>query len=231
MTAEILSITRFAGHRFGWAAWRFSVLAALALVCFHSGCVERQPTGGGLGIGQPLAQLSLKPLTGDARPVELSDLKGKVVLLDFWGTWCPPCIEEFPHIAFIAAKYKHRRDFVCLPVSCGGDSEKYDELRSGTVEFLQSYKLDLPTYWDPGEYSRAGVAMAAEFTGYPTTLVLDRQGIIRGFFVGYARGEEREIEKCVADQLDKAEPPDAKSGREPRAPLSSPPKKGTGTER
>jgi thiol-disulfide isomerase/thioredoxin len=179
----------------------------LTLLSALSGCGDNYSGTSGPGIGQPIPQLSLKPLTGDSKPIELSSLAGRVVLIDFWGTWCPPCAEELPHVAAIAAKYDGRADFLCLPVSCGGGAEKHDDLRDETIAFLQGYKLDLATYWDPGTYTRFGVEMAAGFSGYPTTIVLDRHGIIRGLWVGYRRGDERQIERCVAEQLDKPEPP------------------------
>jgi hypothetical protein len=59
--------------------------------------------------------------------------------------------------------------------------------------------------------------MAAGFSGYPTTIVLDRHGIIRGLWVGYRRGDERQIEKCVAEQLHKPElPPGHAQGGHPQ---------------
>jgi thiol-disulfide isomerase/thioredoxin len=194
-------------HRFVAAALRWITVAALALLAIQIGCSEPDSGTHSPGIGHQLPQLRLEPLTGDSKPIDLKDLTGHVVLLDFWGTWCPPCQDEFPHIAAIAAKYRDRSDFLCLPVSCDGEAEKHDELRNETGAFLQSYKLDLATYWDPGSYSRLGIDMVAEFSAYPTTIVLDRHGVIRGFWIGYSRGDEREIEKCVIQWLDKPDSP------------------------
>jgi thiol-disulfide isomerase/thioredoxin len=152
-------------------------------------------------VGKRLPNLDLKPLTGGGKPIALGDLEGRVTLIDFWGTWCPPCRDEFPHIAALAARYANRPDFQALPVSCGGGEEDYTVLAEQTKAFLDSYKIDLPTYKDPGEYSRRAVDMVAGFRGYPTTLVLDRQGIIRGLWFGYRAGYEQQIEKLVAELL------------------------------
>ena len=63
------------------------------------------------GIGVPLAELRLQPLSGDGPPVSLADLRGSVVLLNFWGTWCPPCLRELPHIATNLQEPPGRRRF------------------------------------------------------------------------------------------------------------------------
>ena len=162
------------------------------------------------GVGRKLPQLRLLPLTGDGRPVEMADLAGRVVLIDFWGTWCPPCRAEFPHIAALGVRFRGQADFMLLPVSCGDagpKSESIDALRPATEEFLAEHKLDLPTYADAGGYTRLGIDKVASFEAYPTTIVLDRQGVIRGFWVGYEPGVERKIERLIGELL--AKPRDA----------------------
>jgi thiol-disulfide isomerase/thioredoxin len=184
-------------------AWLVFIAAAIAV-----GVVFETPGGEAMGIRHPavgrrLPHLELKPLTGDAKAVTLADLDRKVTLIDYWGTWCPPCAEEFPHIATLAAKYRDRPDFSVLAVSCGGGSaERFDEIAVETEAFLKNLKIDMPTYKDPGGFSRRGVDMVAGFVGYPTTIVLDRQGVIRGMWVGYQQGYERQIEKLVGELLD-----------------------------
>jgi thiol-disulfide isomerase/thioredoxin len=185
------------------AAWLVFFAAAIAV-----GIVFEMSGGEEMGVRHPavghrLPHLELKPLTGNGKAVTLADLDGKVTLIDYWGTWCPPCAEEFPHIATLAAKYRDRPDFSVLAVSCGGRSaERFDEIAVETEAFLQSFKIDMPTYKDPGGFSRRGVDMVAGFAGYPTTIVLDRQGVIRGMWVGYRQGYERQIEKLVGELLE-----------------------------
>jgi len=160
-------------------------------------------------VGRRLPQLELKPLTGDGRPISLVDLAGRVSLIDFWGTWCPPCAEELPHIAALAAKYASQADFQVLAVSCASDNRNEDlaQISEQTNAFLHNFKINLPTYADPGSVSRRGVDLVAEFVGYPTTIILDRRGVIRGMWVGYRPGYERQIEKVVADLLDEPKQP------------------------
>ncbi len=81
------------------------------------------------GVGKPLPRLELVGLTGGAEPVTLADLRGKVTLVNFWGTWCPPCRDELPHIAAIYHKYRDRDDVRVLAVSCGRGLEDVAQLR------------------------------------------------------------------------------------------------------
>jgi thiol-disulfide isomerase/thioredoxin len=154
-------------------------------------------------VGLPLGQLKLQPLSGDAPPVSLSSLRGAVVLLNFWGTWCPPCREELPHIAEIFQRRRGDTDFKLLAVSCGnrGTDSDLDALRRDTVALLKKMDLALPTYADQDEVTREAVDRVAGFEGYPTTLVLDRQGIIRGIWVGYEAGAEKEMDDLIGRLL------------------------------
>ncbi|NIL98561.1 MAG: redoxin domain-containing protein, partial [Planctomycetales bacterium] len=70
-------------------------------------------------VGARLPTLQLRALTTGWGDVQLSDLRGNVVLLNFWGTWCGPCRQELPHLADIYARFGTRKDFRLLAVSCG----------------------------------------------------------------------------------------------------------------
>jgi thiol-disulfide isomerase/thioredoxin len=141
-------------------------------------------------VGQRLAVVDLQPLTGDASPVTTNDLQGKVTLLNVWGTWCPPCAFEFPYLAAIWQKFNDNKEFQYLSVSCRHDGEEVanlEELRDETAAFLASQRVDHPTYYDPGystphpgDSTRESLELVGAFTGYPTTVVFDRDGIIRG---------------------------------------------------
>lgn len=158
-------------------------------------------------VGHSLPDLRLEPLTGDGRPVRLNDLTGKVVLLDFWGPWCGPCRAELPHIAALADKYRNRADFKLLAVSCGEGGDDGPSLRHDTETFLQDGNLEIATYSDTEGYTRREASMVGGFEGaFPTTLVLDRQGVIRGKWLGYEPGVERRIGELVAKLLAESPP-------------------------
>jgi len=181
------------------------VLGLFALVVWRYSLMNPNLEGAGEGhpaVGKTLSTIALEPLTGSAGPVRAEDLQGKVVLLNFWGTWCPPCRQEFPHLTALAERYGNRPEFRFLSVSCGaGPSEDAAELRSETEAFLEKQGADLATYHDPGAVTRKSVDAAAGFQGYPTTVLLDGSGVIRGMWVGYYPGVEKEIDRAVAKLL------------------------------
>ncbi|MEK6247196.1 MAG: TlpA family protein disulfide reductase [Planctomycetales bacterium] len=159
------------------------------------------------GVGQTLAQLQLQGL-GGVPSVALRDLKGSVVLVNFWGTWCPPCVEELPHIVALETAFRDRSDFRLLAVSCGGSSsENLGELESTTRQFLQERKMGMPVYADIGGLTRAAVGAAIDgslgLPGYPTTILLDKQSIIQAVWIGYRFGSEnqmrQQIERLLAE--------------------------------
>lgn len=143
----------------------------------------------------------MQPLTGDAPAVSLAGLRGSVVLLNFWGPWCGPCREELPLIAEIYRRHRDDADFKLLAVSCGqgGGDNDLAPLRRETEALLKKMDIALPTYADPGEVTRDVVDDVAGFEGFPTTLLLDRQGVIRGIWLGPA--PEKEVEELIAGLL------------------------------
>ncbi len=157
-------------------------------------------------VGSSLAQVDLQPLTGQGKPVALADLSGKVTLINFWGTWCPPCRAEFPHLVSIYDEFRARSDFRFLSVSSGtGLTEPeadVNSLRQETLAFLYQSRADLPTYTDADGRTRQAIDKVGGFVGYPTTLVLDRRSMIRGTWIGYEPGVERQIRDLVVKLLE-----------------------------
>jgi thiol-disulfide isomerase/thioredoxin len=188
--------------------WTWTSLAVLAAIVFvYLALVGPGRTSHGTqgpAIGRKLPYLELQPLTGDSQWTSLRDLAGHVTVVNYWGTWCSPCRLEFPHIVELASKFADRGDFKLLAVSCGeGSDAELDELADETQTFLKSKNGTLPTYADQHAASRRELArfLGLEF-GYPTTLVLDRQGIIRGLWEGYTSGSEVEMSDLVQQLLD-----------------------------
>jgi cytochrome c biogenesis protein CcmG, thiol:disulfide interchange protein DsbE len=198
----------------GKASRRWAVLAIIAaVVLVYLVLVERrrEPSSGteGPAIGRRLEFLALEPLTGESQVVSLGDLEGHVTLVNFWGTWCPPCRREFPHIVELAAEFAQQSDFRLYAVSCPAQGEDdLEALRQDTRAFLEAAKANLPTYADPSAASRRALGLLLEdgqFPGYPTTLLVDRRGTIRGMWVGYENGAERSMASLIEQALhDKA---------------------------
>lgn len=154
-------------------------------------------------VGEPLPLLELAPLTGEAEPVSLRDLHGKVTLINFWGFWCPPCVEEFPHLAAVWQKLRGEPDFLYLSVaSLGGDDvQDVEDLREGTETFLQRQRVDHLTYRDAGFATRSALELMLIFRGYPTTIVLDRRAVIRGVWTGYDPEDAAQMERLLLELL------------------------------
>ncbi len=154
--------------------------------------------------GKRLPRFPLQPLLGGGTPLELDDLAGQVVLVNFWGPWCPPCRLELPHLIELAEKLADHDDFRFLPVSCGTSvPEDLDQLRDDTRAFLQEIeKADITVYADPNFDARQAFDAVEEFQGYPTTFIMDRQGTIRSVWVGYGPDVIRQVERQVKQLLD-----------------------------
>ncbi|HEX3869141.1 MAG TPA: TlpA disulfide reductase family protein [Pirellulales bacterium] len=152
----------------------------------------------------PLPDVELQHLTGASKSVTLADVRGKVTILNFWGTWCPPCRDEFPHIVDLYRAFGDRPDFRLLAVSCDGEhDDDVDALKHATSQFLhQQGTSDFPTYVDRARITREALARVGAFQGvYPTTLIVDRKGIIRGTWVGYRPGAEVAMHSLIGKLL------------------------------
>jgi len=152
-------------------------------------------------VGQQLAELDLVPLTGDGPPVSAASLRGEIVLLNFWATWCGPCRHELPDIAALHARYAGNDRVRILAVSCDSPPEDLDALSASTVALLEQMDLVLPTYADPMGHTRAAYDQVGGFRGYPTTLLLDGTGTIRAVWVGAASEQQFNtvIEEVLAE--------------------------------
>ncbi len=190
--------------------WIFLAVGAGLVLLLVS--LLRAQAGGGTGRSQPavgkrLPPVSRTPLTFDGDPVTSADLEGRVAVLNFWGAWCPPCRAELPHIAELGERYAGDDRFKLLAVSCGGGpsaEDRVDDLRESTAALFDQQRLSLAAYADPAGRARDELASVGLFEhGYPTTLVVDRQGVVRGVWMGYAPGDERGVATLVAELLAK----------------------------
>ena len=156
------------------------------------------------GVGQPLPLLELQPLTGTSDGISIKDIRGKVTLINYWGPWCGFCIQEFPDLIHLWDNFRGNPDFQFLSVSSGGSpKEDITDLREQTQKFLNSREVTFPTYVDADGASRQMLMSLVDMDGfgYPTTVLLDRNAVIRAVWVGYIPGSEREMETVVSKLL------------------------------
>jgi cytochrome c biogenesis protein CcmG/thiol:disulfide interchange protein DsbE len=115
------------------------------------------------------------------RTVKLSDFRGQVVVLNFWATWCPPCVEEMPSLVEMQRRMKVKGVTV-VAVSMDVDQSAYRQ-------FLKDHNVNLLTVRDPGQKSNN---LYGTFK-FPETYVIDRNGVMRRKFIGAVDWTEPEI--------------------------------------
>ncbi len=120
-------------------------------------------------VGSQAPNFSLKGLDGNS--IELADLRGKNVIINFWATWCGPCRIEMPH--FQARHEKYPDDLVILAVN-------FDEPEKAVQAFVDELGLTFDIVLDPG----AVVQTVYEIRAYPTTYFVDREGVIQKVRIG-----------------------------------------------
>jgi len=138
---------------------------------------------------------ALKLTDFEGKPVSTDDLKGKVVIVDFWGTWCPPCRAELPVLAGLYEKYKDK-GFDIVGVNCqeGDGPEVNEKIKKFLVDNKVPYRCALS--------DEKVEAQVPDFEGFPTTLFLDRTGAVRLKVVGFDPTHKDELEETVKILLD-----------------------------
>jgi thiol-disulfide isomerase/thioredoxin len=143
-----------------------------------------------LSVGQPAPEVVSEDING--KPVKLSDLKGKVVVLDIWATWCPPCRGMIPHTRELVSKMKDK-PFVFVSVSA-------DAKKETLVNFMKDNSMPWTHWWT----GTGGLVKDWEIEAYPTIFILDHKGVIREKIVGAnSPAIDKAVTKLVAEAADK----------------------------
>jgi thiol-disulfide isomerase/thioredoxin len=153
------------------------ILSALAL---SAGSVSAQEVG---------SRAPAFDLATSAKPVRLADLKGQVVYLDFWASWCAPCKQSFPFMSEMQAKYG-ARGFTVIGVNV-------DQKREDADKFLAS----TPAKFTVGYDTSGKVAEVYQPKGMPTSYLIGADGKVRAVHVGFKDSQREQIEREIQSAL------------------------------
>jgi thiol-disulfide isomerase/thioredoxin len=165
--------------------WAGSAATAAALVVILVAAKHVIPrvgfTPGQRTMNEPAPRFTVAML--DGTPVTLDSLKGRVVVMDFWGTWCGPCLAEMPAIQKVHRTFASNSNVVFLAVNAGWHGDSADTVRS----FVERRHLDVPVALDPD-----GATRQLKVDALPTLVLIDRQGRIRLEEAGFDMDEPLE---------------------------------------
>jgi peroxiredoxin len=153
----------------------------VALVAGAGFTFVRLQEGKGYALKKGTAAPTFRLPTLSGGDVDLASFRGRLVVVNFWATWCPPCVEEMPSLERLHRKLAPE-GLVLLSVSA-------DEDEPTLRRFVAAHGLTFPVLRDPGG---AGPAQAYHTTGYPETFVIDGKGVLVDSYIGPAEWDTPE---------------------------------------
>ena len=128
--------------------------------------------------------------TAEGEYLSLDDLRGKVVLLDFWGTWCPPCVESIPELRNLHKRYSKDPSFMVIGISSDSDEQEWKD-------FTVKNKMIWPQYRDKDRK----VQRAFNVRAWPTYVIIDHEGIVQFRSVGFSWQRAGNLEDAIRKHL------------------------------
>jgi thiol-disulfide isomerase/thioredoxin len=143
-----------------------------------------------LATGLPAPVVDLPNLPVDGGRTSLASLRGKVVYLDFWASWCGPCRLSLPNLNTLR-KELGPQGFEVLAINV-------DEFEEDALQFLQKFPVDYPVVWD-----NAGLSpQTFGILGMPTAFIIDRHGVVREVHQGFRKSDTNKIRARVVQLLE-----------------------------
>ena len=159
----------------------------------------RKPAEPGRARGAPSGPIRFAEFSGttvDGKEISVKDFRGKVLLIDFWATWCGPCVREMPNVVATWKKYKDQ-GFAVLGVSLDREGDE-DKLRA----FVEKHGMDWPQLYD-GKGWKTAPGVLNNIRSIPFTFLLDREGRVR-----YTKLRGEELGRRVEELLSGKAPPE-----------------------
>ena len=154
-------------------------------------------------VGQPAPDFTLMVYDGPGKTKTLSkaDLAGKVVMIDFWATWCGPCMIELPEVQKMVEEYaKKDKELLIVALSQDSKPSEPDAVRKLIEETLEEKKIMLTG--SPvgviGHDPDGTVGSAFNIEGLPTVVILDGKGVVQSVHVGY----NENVRKVLTSEID-----------------------------
>lgn len=160
------------------------LLGALIFAVYSSFAKDNK----GIKVGMEAPNFSLEQLNGNGAAIKLSDLKGKGVVLNFWGSWCQPCKAEFPELEKQFQRYKAEGiEVVGVNIS---------ETPLAIQQFVDQYKVSFPILMDRDSQ----IASLYQIGPIPTTYFINKDGVIQDEFIGQM------TESTIIEKMKKIKP-------------------------
>ena len=171
--------------------WRrcLNIILALTILPCGTGCQE-EPSPAAPAFSPFAFDFSLADVTG--KPISLSDLKGKVVVVDIWGTWCPPCRQEVPSFIKLQEVYGSQ-GFQMVGINFEDRADTEEVQRQAVINFIDEFGINYPCALGTQSIEQ----QIPNLQVFPTTIFIDKTGTVRSMIVGlhgYTELEERVTE-------------------------------------
>ncbi len=172
---------------------RAALVACCAFVPAAAHAADLPPLSHSLTMQAPKPAPALKLKDLDGKTLDLAQLKGKVVLINFWATWCPPCRREMPSMERLSRAFKGQ-PLAVLAVDVGEDPDTIDAFTS-QLDTMPTFPILLDT--------RSHTMQSWKVAGLPTTFLVDKQGRIVATAIGGREFDHPEIIRAIMELLRK----------------------------
>jgi peroxiredoxin len=167
----------------------FSLIMLLCFALFITGCGQEQGSTKTAAVGRPAPDFTLMDMEG--KTWTLSELKGQVIFVNFWATWCPPCVQEMPSMQNLHTTLP-KDQFKMLAVLNNDDP-------ANARAFAEKFGITFPILDDPENL----IGPQYGLTGLPETFIIDKQGIIRETLQGPAEWDSPDAVQMLLQYINR----------------------------